>query len=90
MSAYIKHLAEAARTDQGVSTRHPLMRRFQDWYSSLPEPTRERPFSMQEFEAALKSQGRYISPVLLKLGWQRKRKWNSRGQYHRYWVAPNG
>ncbi|MFH1495671.1 MAG: hypothetical protein ABIG70_12855 [Pseudomonadota bacterium] len=86
MSAYIKRLAEAARTDQGVAARHLLEQRLQGWYSSLPEPTRERPFSMREFEAALKSQGRFISPVLIKLGWQRKRRWGSKGQYHRYWV----
>ena len=37
---------------------------------------------------ALKTQGRYISPVLLELRWQRKRVWSTTGQYHRYWLPP--
>ena len=28
--------------------------------------------------------GRLISPILLALGWKRKRRWSSTGQYHRY------
>jgi hypothetical protein len=43
---------------------------------------------MIEFERALGTQGRYISPVLLALGWRRKRKWETAGQYCRYWVPP--
>ncbi len=67
----------------------PLKQRFLDWFTSLPEFTRDRPFSMTEFEIALGSRGRFISPVLLALGWQRKRRWSSRGQYHRYWIPPH-
>jgi hypothetical protein len=59
-----------------------------DWYRSLPEFTRNRPFSMSEFEAALKTQGNLISPVLLDMGWRRKRIWSTTGQYHRYWQPP--
>jgi hypothetical protein len=58
-----------------------------DWYGALPEVTRHRPFSMVESETALGTRGKYISPVLLALGWQRKRQGSSLGQYHRYWVA---
>ena len=43
---------------------------------------------MVEFEGALKTQGKYISPVLLELGWRRKRVWSTTGQYHRYWEPP--
>jgi hypothetical protein len=86
MSAYIKRLENLATTDLPV--RSLLQQRFTEWYSSLPEIARNRPFSMIEFEVALGTQGKYISPVLLELGWQRKRRWNSRGQYHRYWVPP--
>jgi len=39
---------------------------------------------MSEFEEALKTQNKWISPVLLELGWQRKRIWSTSGQYHRY------
>jgi hypothetical protein len=63
-----------------------LRARFLAWHNSLPEVSRCRPFSMLEIEQALKSQGRYLSPILLREGWQRKRKWNSKGQYHRYWL----
>jgi hypothetical protein len=44
---------------------------------------------MSEFEVALKTQGKWISPVLLDLGWQRKRIWSTAGHYHRYWVPPD-
>ena len=43
---------------------------------------RDRRFSMAEFETALKTQGKYISHVLLELGWRRKRIWSTTGQYH--------
>ena len=65
-----------------------LRQRFLDWYRSLPEFARNRRFAMSELEMALKSQGKHISPVLLELGWQRKRIWSTTGQYHRYWVPP--
>ncbi|CAE6864597.1 hypothetical protein IQ288_05075 [Burkholderia sp. R-69980] len=86
MSAYIKQLQRMAAAS--LPATPPLQKRFMDWYVSLPEVTRHRPFSMIEFEQALGTQGKYISPVLLKLGWQRKRRWSSQGQYHRYWVPP--
>jgi hypothetical protein len=43
---------------------------------------------MVELETALSTQGKYLSPEVLGLGWQRRRKWASSGQYRRYWV-PN-
>jgi hypothetical protein len=60
-----KQFAARPRPTQPLSLRQ----RFLNWYHSLPEFTRNRPFSMSEFEAALKSQGKHISPVLLELGW---------------------
>lgn len=86
MSAYVKQLNRMVEANSSIKA--PLQQQFQAWYSSLPEIARNRPYSMIEFEAALSTQGKYISPVLLELGWQRKRRWNSRGQYHRYWVPP--
>lgn len=68
--------------------RPNLHERFQFWYDALPEISRHRPFAMVEIEQALGTQGKYLSPVLLSLGWQRHRKWSSRGQYYRYWVPP--
>jgi len=34
---------------------------------------------MIEFEQALGTQGRYLSPVPLAPGWRRKRKWGNTG-----------
>lgn len=66
----------------------PLRQRFIDWYASLPEITRDRPFAMTELERALGTQGKHLSPVLLSLGWQRRRKWTGTGQYPRFWMPP--
>ncbi|BCF95568.1 hypothetical protein PPGU19_001370 [Paraburkholderia sp. PGU19] len=86
MSAYIKQLNRMLQTT--LPTQSPLRQQFENWYGSLPEIVRNRPFSMVEFEVALDTQGKYISAVLLDLGWRRKRRWNTRGQYHRYWEPP--
>lgn len=89
-SAYIARLnremlAEAA---QPQPETHSLHQRFIDWYTGLPEITRDRPFAMTELERALGTQGKHLSPVLLSLGWQRRRKWTGTGQYPRFWMPP--
>lgn len=66
----------------------PLRQRFIDWHANLPEIVRDRPFAMTELERALGTQGKHLSPVLLSLGWQRRRKWTGTGQYPRFWVPP--
>jgi hypothetical protein len=70
----------------------PLARlrdRFVAWYGDLPAVSRDRPFSMLEFERALRTQGRHLSPILLGLGWKRGRRWAAGGgQYNRYWEPP--
>lgn len=86
MSAYIKLLQQCVPADTPDDS--PLKQRFLEWYGALPEIARSRPFAMVEFEQALGTQGKYISPVLLALGWQRKRQWSSLGQYYRYLVPP--
>ncbi|CAM2178444.1 hypothetical protein [Burkholderia orbicola] len=86
MSAYVKLLNRQA--EASVPAGPPLRQKLLDWYRTLPEISRRRPFSMTEFETALGTQGKYISPVLLELGWQRKRRWSSCGQYLRYWLPP--
>ena len=87
MSAYVQRL-EKAVTESSPPRPPDLQERFQAWVNGLPEFTRQRSFSMREFEQALSSPGRLISPVLLALGWTRKRRWDSRGHYHRYWIPP--
>jgi len=86
MSAYVKLLQQCVTADPPREL--PLKQQFMEWYGALPEVARDRPFSMVEFEQALGTQGRYISQVLLALGWHRKRRWGSQGSYHRYWVPP--
>ena len=88
MSAYIAELNRRIAARSPPSQPLSLRERFLNWYRALPAFTRDRPFSMSEFEAALKTQGKYISPVLLELGWRRKRIWITDGHYHRYWVPP--
>ena len=80
-AAQLRKEAEARRAQP--SQPSSLRDRLLSWYSSLPPVSRGRRFSMSEFETALKTQGRYISPVLLELRWRRKRIWNTAGQYHR-------
>ena len=89
LPSYAAELLKRAEAQRAQSSRPSSLRdRFVAWYGSLPAVSRDRRFSMCEFEAALKKQGKYISPVLLELGWRRKRVWSTRGQYHRYWVPP--
>ena len=89
-SAYINALKRefAAEVELVQLSKPDLRQRFLNWFNSVPEFSRIRPYSLLELERALETQGRYLSPILLSLGWQRRRKWSSRGQYHRYWVPP--
>lgn len=81
MSAYIQSLKlpPGYPSVQGDTPR--LQKRFTIWFATVPEVAQQRPWSMIEFEQALGTQGRYISPVLLALGWRRKRKWGTAGQF---------
>ena len=87
-TAYIRSLEQAATRPQ--LSRSPSLRdRIAEWYRGLPAVSRDRRFSMSEIQSALNTQGRFISPVLLELGWRRKRVWSTTGQYHRYWEPPD-
>jgi hypothetical protein len=85
-AAQLKKKAEVRRAQP--SQPSSLRDRFISWHSSLAAVSRERRFGMSEFEKALQTQVKYIGPVLLELGWRRKRIWNTTGQYHRYWEPP--
>lgn len=89
-SAYISSLRRslAEEADAPQLSKPDLRQRFLDWLDSQPEISRFRPYSMTELEKALGTQGRYLSPVLLRLGWERRRKWTGKTQYLRYWVPP--
>lgn len=88
MSAYIATLNRSLPAPVATEQPTTIHQRFLDWYGSLPVFVRVRPFAMSEFESALGTQGKYISPVLLALGWTRKRIWSTDGHYHRYWEPP--
>ena len=62
--------------------------RFESWWTSLPQSTRQRPYSMQEIEQALHAQGRHVGVMLAAKGWVRKRKWQGTTHYWRYWLPP--
>jgi hypothetical protein len=85
-AAQLRKEAEARRAQP--SQPSSLRDRFVSWYGSLPAVSRDRRFAMSELEVALKTQGKYISPALLDLGWRRKRVWSTTRQYHRYWEPP--
>jgi hypothetical protein len=89
-SAYVASLNRHLDADPRANVQDvcSLRQRFLDWHSALPEISRSRAFAMAEFEAALTTQGKYLSPILLSLGWTRKRRWSGVGQYSRYWVPP--
>ena len=87
-SAYIASLNRELE-QAGEATSVPqldLRQRLMEWHGGLPEIARYRPFAMAEIELALRAQGKYLSPIMLKLGWIRRRRWSSGGQYSRYWV----
>lgn len=89
-SAYISSL-QRSLAEEAESTRlsaPDLRQRFLDWVDSSPEVSRYRPYSMVELEKALGTQGKYLSPILLSLGWSRKRKWTGSRQYPRFWIPP--
>ena len=90
MSAYIKSLQRGLKAEEGAVqlSRSDLETRFLVWIDSHPEISRLRPYAMSELEQALGTQGRYLSPILLRLGWERRRKWTGKTQYLRYWVPP--
>jgi hypothetical protein len=87
-TAYIRSLEQTAARPQ-PSQSQSLRDRLLQWYKGLPPVSRDRRYSMSEIEAALKTQGKRVSPVLLELGWRRKRIWSTTGQYHRYWEPPD-
>lgn len=90
MSAYIKSLQRGLEAEEpsAALSKRDLESRFLAWLDSVPEISRMRPYSMTELEQAIGTQGRYLSPVLIRLGWERRRKWASKTQYLRYWVPP--
>ncbi|MGL5839777.1 MAG: hypothetical protein ACRCY3_14895 [Sphingorhabdus sp.] len=88
-SAYISALNRELGNETLPLSTPDLKQRFLAWLDSVPEVSRNRRYSIVEFERALSTQGRYISPVLLSLGWTRQRDWSSKGQNQRYWVPPD-
>lgn len=90
-SAYIATL-KRDQESTGRAVPRPdctLQERFLCWYASLPEVSRHRPFSMLELEQAWSTQGKYLGPVLLRLGWTRHRRWARTGEYNRFWMPPS-
>ena len=87
MSAYIHQLQQQTATPP--PTRPPsLEERFDHWWASQPVATRSRAYSMEELTTALATQARFISPILVKRGWVRQRRWQHRQHYFRVWLSP--
>jgi hypothetical protein len=98
MHAYLSELNRAAAASQAGrpaagaagAPAGSLHDRFVQWYAALPTLARNRPFAMVEIERALGTRGRFISAVLIRLGWRRQRIWTGAGPFHRYWLPPPG
>jgi hypothetical protein len=90
-SAFIRQLQREIDADAGAAgpATPALQQRVLAWFESQPEISRIRPYSMVELERALGVPGRLLSSVLLSLGWERRRKWSSKGQSPRYWMPPD-
>jgi len=89
-SAYVCSLGLHQQSAPAGASKPTLQDRFVAWYQALPEISKRRPFSMAEFEHALGTQGKYLGPILIRLGWERHRRWASTGEYNRYWTPPPG
>ena len=90
MTAYIKSLQRSFESEEPHAqlSISDLETRFLSWLNSQPEISRIRPYAMTELENALGTQGRYLSAILIRHGWARRRKWTGKTQYLRYWVPP--
>ena len=88
MSAYIQNLKLPPGTPSVQGDTPSPQKRFTIWFATVPQIAQHRPASMIAFEQHLGTQGRYISPVLLALGWRRKREWGTTERYFRYWTPP--
>jgi hypothetical protein len=89
-TAYIRSLQRILEADASaeLSKKSDLEAKFLSWLVSQPEISRDRPYAMTELETALGTQGRYLSAILIRHGWTRRRKWTGKTQYLRYWVPP--
>lgn len=89
-SAFIRSLQRSLEAEEPPAqlSSSDLEKRFLAWLNSQPEISRLRPYAMSELEQALGTQGRYLSPILFRLGWERRRKWTGQTQYLRYWMPP--
>lgn len=87
MSAYISQLEQQITALNAIKST-TLEDRLDQWWASQPPATRLRAYSMDELIAALGTQGRYISPILVKRGWARHRRWQHRQHYFRVWLPP--
>lgn len=89
-AAYIKTLQKelAPLAPEAPQPAADLETRLVRWLERQPEISRLRAYAMSELEHALGTQGKYLSPILLRLGWERRRRWSGKTQYLRYWVPP--
>lgn len=75
----------AANAARRAEREKPLHVKIQEWWDSLPESERNRPYTMDEFVCQFKTAPGLIGNALHRLGWRRGRKWG-KGGYGRYWV----
>jgi hypothetical protein len=88
-SAYVRQLNSRITVRQPAPERLSLKDRIEAWFDNQPAVSKVRPYSIVEIETALATQGRYVGPILMSLGWVRRRAYSGAGPYHRYWVPPS-
>jgi hypothetical protein len=70
----------AEQSSHSTAPRSTLREKFIRWFESLPAVSKHRRFAMSEFEAALQTQGKYLSPILHARGWRRSRLYAAGGR----------
>lgn len=66
----------------------PLYVHIQEWFDSLPPDSRSATYTMEQLVQLFNTAPGLIGAALHRLGWERKRRWNSGGAFTRYWIPP--
>lgn len=89
-SAYIQQLQKATQETKATNDGStPAEVKFDTWWKSLHEATRDRPYGFSEIKRATGLvDDRKLGIILVSRGWTRKRKWSGTIHYYRLWVPP--
>lgn len=95
MATYLEKLKRltAERIQQRAEERarqsRPLHQKIEEYFDSIPPHSRKASYTMDELVILFGTSAGLIGVALHRLGWERKRRWNSGGAFTRYWVPPS-